>query len=87
MDDIKQLHEDFVLHSQADAENFKDIKDGMLAIRSDICEVKESLEPLTEAYSGFLFSKKFIVGFASVILAIGAIGAGIIWLVNSVVQK
>ena len=46
-----------------------------LATKGDIAELREALRPLTKAYDGVLFSKKFFLGFVSIILAIGAVGS------------
>ena len=61
--------------------------DSLAQIQNSLNEIKAQLAPLTEAYQGILFSKKFIVGLGGAILAIGAVGAGIIWIVNAASNK
>jgi hypothetical protein len=80
MNDIQTLHEDFKVHIQSDQENFKKINEKL-----DRIDIK--LDPLTQAYDGILFSKKFLLGMAGIVLAISAIGGGFIWLINSVIHR
>lgn len=78
--ELVQLHEDFKLHLQSDATNFAEIKDSLN-------KIDKKLDPLTQAYEGVMFSKKFIVGLASVVIAIAAVGGGVIWLVMTIVNS
>lgn len=43
--------------------------------------------PLLDAYNGVLFGKKLVTGVAAVIIAIAAIGGGIIWTINAAINK
>lgn len=56
-------------------------------VRKSLDEIKISLAPLSEAYGGAIFARKFVMGIAGVVIAIGAIGAGIIWVINAAVNK
>lgn len=49
--------------------------------------INEKLDPVVRAYDGFLFSKSFLLGLASVVVAIGAIGAGILSLIEAATHK
>lgn len=44
--------------------------------------ILNSVAPLLEIYNGALFAKKFVIGLSVVVLAIGAVGGGVIYLVN-----
>lgn len=44
------------------------------------------IDPITDAYKAVLLSKSFITGVAAVVLAIGAIGAGVIYIVNASIR-
>lgn len=44
--------------------------------------INSQIRPLVEVYDGALFVRKFVLGLASVIVALGMIGAGVIWLIN-----
>ena len=67
-------------HTRLDNERFDEISKKL-----DI--IKEKLDPILDVYTAVILSKSFITGVAAVIVAIGAIGAGIVWFVNSVVHK
>lgn len=89
-DSIWQIREDFKDHAVSDARNFAALRDDMRKGFGDVNvglrEMGEALAPLSEAYSGLLFSKKFIVGIAGVVLAIAAVGGAIIWIVNASIK-
>ncbi len=53
---------------------------------SDLKELKESIKGVTSLYEGVSVVKGFIVGLASVIIAITAIGASIIWFFKTFVK-
>lgn len=74
-------------HIKSDEGFQRKLTEDITEIRNAQKEANERLNPLTEAYSAVLFSKNFIVGLAGVIIAIGAVGAGFIWLINSAVEK
>ena len=87
-------------HAQDDERHFGELKESFLELKVGFKELKEAairiekkqdeqamaLTPLTEAYNGVLFSKKFVVGLSGVVLAVGAIGAGMIWLINAAIK-
>ena len=79
MSDLEKLKEAFELHAQNDERNFKEIKAALKNIDS-------KLDPVADAYRAIIFSKSFVTGLAAIIVAITAIGAGFIYLVNSVVK-
>lgn len=56
-------------------------------LHEEMVAFKEETKPILDVYNGALTIKTIIVGFASVVLALGAIGAGVIWVVNAVIQK
>lgn len=58
-----------------------------LATKEDLDAFRKSLEPITDGYKAFLFSKSFITGVGGLVLSISAIGAGIWWLINHAIGK
>ena len=80
MTSLEQINEHFKDHAESDERNFKEIREMLV-------EINKKLDPVVDVYKAVLLSKGFVVGLASVILAIGAIGAGIVWLVNESVHK
>lgn len=54
----------------------------MTAISAQVEAVKKQIEPLVEIYDGALFARKFAIGLAAFIIAIGAIGGGVLWFVD-----
>ena len=80
MNDISELRKDFEAHMVSDTNNFQEIHKKLDLINS-------KLDPILDVYRSVLLSKGFIMGLAGVIVALGAMGAGISWLINSVVQK
>lgn len=44
--------------------------------------MEERIAPILEVYDGALFAKKFVIGLSILILAIGAIGGGVIYAFN-----
>lgn len=74
-------------HIKADEQFQKQLTDDISSLRESVAELKANLDPIKDAYSAVLFSKQFIIGLAGVILAVGAVGAGFIWLINAAVQK
>lgn len=49
-------------------------------------KVEDTINPLTEAYDGVIFGKKLLTGIAAVIIALAAIGGGIIWVIQAAVN-
>lgn len=56
----------------------KDVK--QLTNRFDAMEKK--LDPLVEAYDSVIFGKKFLIGLATVVGSLAAVGGGILWLID-----
>lgn len=44
--------------------------------------LEKRLDPIIDAYDAALFGKKFLVGLASVVGSLAAIGGGVLWLLN-----
>ena len=44
--------------------------------------LEEKLDPIIEAYTSVIFGKRFLVGVATVVGSLAAIGGGVIWLLN-----
>ena len=44
--------------------------------------LEKSLAPILEAYNSVIFGKKFLIGLATVVGSLAAIGGGILWLIN-----
>lgn len=80
MNSLEQLAEHFKDHADNDERNFKEIREMLL-------EINKKLDPVVDVYKAAMLSKGFIVGLASVVVAIGAIGAGIVWLINQAIHK
>ena len=91
VDTLDLLRQDFKDHAELDEKNFlelkKEINDGLANISVHLKKMGDAIDPLSDAYNGILFSKKFIVGVSSVVIALAAIGAGVIWVVNSAITK
>lgn len=83
----KDLQDMFEKHAYDDMSHFGELKQTLDRIEKKTDAQSTILQPIAEAYSGIMFSRKFIVGLSGVVLAIGAIGAGFFWLINSVIQK
>lgn len=43
---------------------------------------EQRLDPILEAYDSVLFGKKFLVGVATVVGSLAAIGGGVIWVIG-----
>lgn len=80
MNDIQRLHEDFQLHLESDRKNFEQIN-----AKLDV--ITTGLKSWTETYDGVMFTRKFLIGTAGLILAIAAIGGGFMWVVDYIRQK
>jgi hypothetical protein len=80
MNDIELLRKEFEEHIEVDAKNFEEIKKMFDTINA-------KLDPILDVYRSVILSKSFIMGLAGVIVAIGAITTGVIWLINSAVNK
>lgn len=85
--EIHQLKESFKEHAEQDRDNFERINETLKRIEDSLVKVEGRLEPITDAYKAVLFSKSFITGLAAVVMAIGAVGAGAIYLVNYIVNN
>ena len=75
MEEIERLREAFKDHAESDERNF-------LALQKTLEEINKKLDPVVDVYKAVLLSRSFITGVASVVVAIGAIGAGIMWVIN-----
>ncbi len=61
---------------------------GMLDSQNQAIEVlSKKLDPILDVYKAVLLSKSFITGLAGIVIGITAIGVGITWVINSVIQK
>lgn len=92
--DIERLATALEKHTADDSTKFRqatnerrDIHESVKDLNESIKELKATLEPIGKAYNGFLFGKNFITGVASVVLAIGAIGAGVLAFIEFFVRK
>lgn len=86
-------------HARDDSAQFEAVTNALAGIAKDIGRLSESIrdlqssldnvekkmEPLREAYNGVIFGKKIVTGVAAIVVAIAAIGGGIIWAVNAAV--
>lgn len=62
--------------------NLRTNKDDIAELKQDMARLVKQIEPLIEVYDGALFARKFVIGLSSIIVAIGLIGGGVIWLVT-----
>ena len=67
-------------HTKLDNERFIEISKKLDAI-------EKKLDPILDVYKAVLLSKSFVTGVAAVIVAIGAIGAGIVWFISSIANR
>ena len=77
---MSDLSEQLEEHSRRDDERFDEIG-------RKIDALSKKLDPILDVYKAVIVSKSFIGGLALVVASITAIGAGFIWLVNSVIHK
>lgn len=61
---------------------FKSIDDKLESILKEQRQLREDMKPLLEAYDGLVFGKKIIIGLASILAALAAIGAAVMWLLG-----
>lgn len=80
MNDLELLRKEFEEHIQADARNHEEIKKMFDTINA-------KLDPILDVYRSVILSKSFIMGLAGVIIAIGAIASGLVWIINSAIEK
>lgn len=80
MDELESLRADFEKHVTQDEGNFAEIREMLV-------EISGKLDPILDVYRSVILSKGFITGLAGVIVAIGAIVAAFVWLINSAIQK
>lgn len=80
--DVSTLTHEFSRHADQDADNFVAIRETLVSLQGTLAELHETIAPIAKAYNGFVFSKEFVIGLSSVVLAVGGIGAGIMWLVG-----
>ena len=92
--DIERLATALEKHTKDDEIKFGEAKDQRVEIHEAvkdlnvlIKELREDLKPIRKAYNGFLFGKNFVVGLASVLLAIAAIGGTVIAFIEFVIKK
>lgn len=80
MNDLELLRKEFEEHIVADARNHEEIKKMFDTINA-------KLDPILDVYRSVILSKSFIMGLAGVIIAIGAIASGLVWIINSAVER
>lgn len=83
-------------HERSDERHFADIKESIDKLSSALLDPKDGsprfatktdVQPIIDAWKAIIFSKTFVGGLATVILAISAIGVGISWFINSFTNK
>jgi len=91
---IKRLADVLENHTKEDSSNFHDaaterrnIHEAVKDLNSLIIDLREDIKPIRNAYKGFLFGKNFIVGLSSFVLAIAAIGGGVILLIEFLAKR
>lgn len=71
--------------SLTDSEQLKELTKSVEALRKDITPVVEiapKLNTIVEAYDSVIFGKKFLIGLATVVGSLAAVGGGILWMLN-----
>lgn len=51
-------------------------------LRKEVKTMQTQIKPIVEAYDSVIFGKKFLIGLATVIGSLAAIGGGILWIVD-----
>lgn len=91
--EVSKTNQSIAEHASADSVQFRSILDVMNEMKEQLKDIRDEqtkqglvLGPLAEAYDGVIFGKKLLTGTASVVIALAAIGGGVIWLVNSAIR-
>lgn len=88
MTDFEQALKD---HSKADELAFSIINASLLRIQASLnaqdelmrdLATKKEIEPVLELYMGLVGGQKIVTGLGGVVIAISAIGGGILWVLN-----
>lgn len=64
-----------------------DVQQNIKLLQQQVEGLQHRSEPMISLFNGMAVVKNIVVGLAAVIIAIGAIGAGVIWLINAAVNK
>ena len=80
MDDLQLLRQRFEEHIKEDEVRY-------LKIEEMFNTINAKLDPILDVYRSVILSKSFIMGLAGVIVAIGAIAAGVVWIINSAIDR
>lgn len=84
---FEKIEKAFEKHAYDDLRHFAELADTLKRIEQKVDGQMLVLEPIAKAYNGILFSRQFLLGLSGVVIAIGAIGGGMYWLVNALVHK
>ena len=97
---IEEQNKQFADHAQEDIAQFGEVRDESrrefdavharldgVATKVDIQDLSKKIEPVLDAYKAIIFSKSFVGGLAALIIGISAIGVGVSWFINSLVQR
>lgn len=87
MNEIEKIREDFKDHAKSDADFQRDSLERDRNMDKKLDDIIKKLDPILDAWKAVLLSKGFIVGLGSVIFAIGAVGVGLMWLINHLISK
>lgn len=66
-------------------EDLKELTESVKALQEDIkplVEIAPKLHDIVEAYDSVIFGKKFLIGLATVVGSLAAVGGGVLWLIN-----
>lgn len=77
-----QTHEDKLLSQQ-----MRELTQSVQTLRNDVrplVDAAPKLQEIVDAYDSVLFGKKFLVGLATVIGSLAAIGGAVLWVLNYV---
>jgi len=87
MNELETLQEQFKEHAKDDERHFAEIRESIERVEKKVDALAMALAPLTDAYNGILFSKKFLVGVSAFVIAIAAIGGAVMWVINHSIQR
>lgn len=88
--EIGVVRDRFDRHLEIYAANGKEMKrmaDLLGGMMDRFDKFEKRTDPIVEVYRGVLTVKSIVIGFSSVIIALGAIGVGVVWFINQSVEK
>ena len=78
-DDLQVWHR---THEELDSLRFGAVSNSLGEVTKALNEFKKTIEPVVDAYKGFIFSKSFLTGIGAVVASCVVIGGFILWLIR-----